>query len=148
MRAEKRGCAAACPSRITIETPDMTRLFAVLFVTLAVAGSSAAIAHSHKKKGVEVVHPWTAATQSDAVQSVPVYMTIKNAGGGSERLLSASSPIAEKVELVTTGGAGTREFAVAAGKSLDLKRDGPHLKLSGVKKRLDAYGDFKLNLVF
>ena len=31
---------------------------------------------------------------------------------------------------------------------MDLVRNGPHLLLSGLKKRLDAYDSFKLTLVF
>jgi len=37
---------------------------------------------------------------------------------------------------------------VGAGADVELVRNGPHLLLSGLKKRLDAYDTFKLTLVF
>ena len=131
----------------------MTRVLALLFVVAAIGVSSLATAHSHKKKGLEVVHPWTAATPSKDVPSIAVYMTIKNRGAGADRLLSASSPIAAKVDLrdgqdADTGAPAAGKFAVAAGKTLDLKRDGPRVVLTGVKKQLNAYDDFKMTLVF
>jgi periplasmic copper chaperone A len=112
---------------------------------------STATAHSHKKKGLEIVHPWTRVTESKDITSIAVFMTIKNRGAGPDRLISASSPIAVKVELhgspdmAPTGGG---KFPIPAGKMLELKRDGPHLMLSGLSKQLDAYQDFKMTLVF
>ncbi len=129
----------------------MTRVFAFLLIAAAIGAISTATAHSHKKKGLEVVHPWTATTPSKDVTSIAVFMPIKNRGAGPDRLIGASSPIATKIELHGSpdmAPAGTAKFAIPAGKTLELTRDGPHLMLSGVSRQLDAYGDFKMTLVF
>ena len=39
-------------------------------------------------------------------------------------------------------------IVIEPGKEAQLTRNGPHLVLTGVKKRLDAYDSFKLTLVF
>jgi copper(I)-binding protein len=123
----------------------------MLVVALA---SPAARAHSHKKKGLEIVHPWTAATQA-AGGAVPVYMTLKSSSTTADRLVGAATPLAEKVELMEQkepGAAGlptvVRHVAVPAGASIRLNVGGPHVLLSGVKKRLNAYDTFPLTLVF
>jgi copper(I)-binding protein len=122
----------------------MNKTFALPLVALAyLAASSSAVAHSHKKKTLEVVHPSTAATTS---KEVPVYMVIKNGGRAPERLLGASSPIAAKIELLQ--GTEPANYVVPAGKSLALTQTGPHLLLSGVKQRLKANTTFKMTLQF
>jgi copper(I)-binding protein len=116
-----------------------------------VAGLVAAVfaapvaAHSHKAKGLEIVHPHTLQTQEGAV-TARVMMTIKNAGRAADRLVSASTSRATKVEL--DGGKGGAAFVVKAGEELGLAGDGPSVMLIGLKKRLHAYDDFKMTLVF
>lgn len=133
----------------------MTRLIALVLFAVASLASSAALSHSHKKKGLEIVHPWTPAMLQKDVRATQVFMTIKNRSGTADRLLSASTPSAEKVELREPSGDGSKTetkpaaaLSVAAGKTLELNRKGPRLVLTGVKKQLHAYDDFKLTLVF
>ena len=38
-------------------------------------------------------------------------------------------------------------MAIGSGKRVELKRDGPHLELTGFKRRLDAYESFAMTLV-
>ena len=131
----------------------MSRLLAV-FLLLAVAlAPPAVLAHSHKKKGVEVVHPWTHPVAERAGGTTRVFMKIKNLSGAPERLLGASTPATAKSELQETTGDGPSGKAVAAvvidpGKEAQLTRKGPHVVLTGIRKRLDAYDTFKLTLVF
>jgi copper(I)-binding protein len=123
---------------------------------LAVAlAPPAAMAHSHKKKALEIVHPWTPAMVEANVANVPVYMKLKNGGQTSERLLSATTLLADKVELIEPKAQGSMTLptvatalSVPAGGELVLSADGPHLLLGGVKKRLSAYDSFKITLVF
>ena len=131
----------------------MTRTIALLLLAVALA-PPAASAHSHKKKGLEIVHPWTPATTEKTTATTQVFMKIKNRGA-ADRLLRASTPVAAGVALHEPVGADTGTAAkpvaaivVGAGKDVELVRNGPHLLLSGVKKRLDAYDSFKLTLVF
>jgi periplasmic copper chaperone A len=118
----------------------------LLAVLAAVALAAPAVAHSHKAKGLEIVHPWTRASAKDAA-TARVFMTIKNGSGRADRLVSATTPRADKVEL-NDAGKGTAIFAVAKGKELALHSDGPSLVLTGVKAPFNAYDDFKMTLVF
>ena len=136
-------------------SPPLAALAALVLASsallLAVAfAPQAALAHSHKKKGVEVVHPWTAAT-AKADGTTRVFMKIKNLGGAPDRLVGASTVEAAKTELLETSGDTSKPVAavaIAPGKDALLSADGPHVVLTGLKKRLDAYDSFKLTLVF
>src|SRR5262245_48348676 len=54
----------------------MRSTVAVLLLAVALA-PSAASAHSHTKKGLEIVHPWTPATTEATTATTQVFMTIK-----------------------------------------------------------------------
>ena len=128
----------------------MTRLLSILLLVAALVSPTQVSAHSHKKKGLEIVHPWTPATTEKTAATTPVFMKIKNAGA-ADRLLRASTPVAAGVALHEAGAADAKPVAailVGAGAEVELVRNGPHLLLSGLKKRLDAYDTFKLTLVF
>jgi len=125
----------------------------LLSLLLAVATMPPATAHSHKKKNLEIVHPWTLAMLDKGVTTARVFMTIKNSGGAPDRLISASTRRAERVELSVGDGAAkdtksAAAFTVGAGKVLALHAKGQHLVLTGVKKAFHAYDDFKMTLVF
>lgn len=120
---------------------------------LAAAIVPPAAAHSHKKKGLEIVHPWTPETVQKDAATARVFMTIKNRGRAPDRLVSASTPRADKVELAAVedaakDGTSAAPFSIAPGKALVLHAKGPHLVLTGVKKAFHAYDDFQLTLVF
>ena len=133
----------------------MTKVFAFLLIVLAVGGSSAANAHSHKKKGLEIVHPWVHARSADDTSTAVVCMKIRNRSGRPDRLLGATTSVAANVELQgSEPGASAAEpkrptaFAIAAGADFELKSGGPHLVLTGVKKSLHAYDQFKMTFLF
>ena len=91
----------------------------------------------------------------ERVVNVPVYMTLKNRSNAAERLLSAATALADKVELIEPHSHGsmalptaTAALKIPPGGDLVLNASGPHLLLSGVKKRLNAYDSFNLTLVF
>jgi periplasmic copper chaperone A len=122
----------------------MLRYLVAVLVAAALPGP--ATAHSHKAKGLEIVHPHTLQTQNGAV-AARIMMTIKNAGRSADRLVSASTSRAAKVELDARGKGGAA-FVVKAGEELGLAGDGPSVMLIGLKKPLHAYDDFKMTLVF
>ncbi len=133
----------------------MTRLVTLLLAALALGATSAATAHSHKKKSLEVVHPWTAAMLNPNIENISVYMTIKNRGKNPERLLRVETSLAQKVELIDMQNqAGMKlpspvnVLVVPSRGALELNADGPRLLLKGFTKRLNAYDTFKLTLVF
>jgi copper(I)-binding protein len=127
----------------------------LLLLLAAILAPPAATAHSHKKKGMEIVHPWTPEMHDAHITNIPVYMRLKNAGRSAERLLSAETPLAEKAELIEVRSAGTIKLPtpvpalhIPATGTLELEADGARILLSGFKKRLNAYDSFELTLVF
>ena len=134
----------------------MSKIKFALFLLLAMAfAPSAAPAHSHKKKGLEIVHPWTPAMLEASIANIPVYMTIKNLRARDDRLLSASTALARTVELIEPRDVGGTKlptqvaaFTIGPRATLELNSSGPRLLLREVKKQLHAYDSFKLTLVF
>jgi copper(I)-binding protein len=128
----------------------MIKALALAAAALLLAG--AAQAHSHKVKQLEIVHPWCIETE-DTTKPVVVSMTIKNAGGKPDRLLRASAPSAVKTELRAGAPPDAEDGVIAAipvdGRGeVNLKRGGPHILLTGVKKPLGAYDSFPMTLTF
>jgi copper(I)-binding protein len=129
----------------------MIKHFAFLLPLLAAISLApvVATAHSHKRKNLEIVHPWTPEMPQKGVTTARVFMTVKNGSRTSERLISASTPRAEKVELSARDSAASEAaFAIGPGKELALRANGPHLVLTGVRKAFRAYDEFKMTLVF
>jgi periplasmic copper chaperone A len=125
----------------------MTR-FAILLLVAALVLPTQASAHSHKKKGLEIIHPWTRAMTDKSQTTVLVSMTIKNSGAG-DRLLGASTPLAATAEIREPGkDKALPSVAIGAGKRVEFKRNGPHLQLTGFKKQFDAYESFAMTLLF
>jgi copper(I)-binding protein len=118
----------------------------LLLLLAAAALTLPAAAHSHKTKSLEIVHPWTRASAKDAT-TTRVFMTVRTLNGRPDRLVSASTTRAGKVEL-DDAGKGAAAFSVGRGKDLVLYGDGPSLVLSGLKSPLHAYDDFTMTLVF
>ncbi|MEA2870824.1 MAG: periplasmic copper chaperone [Hyphomicrobiales bacterium] len=131
----------------------MTIVKAMALAAAAMLVASAAQAHSHKFKKLEIVHPWCIET-NDTAKPVAVYMTIRNAGGRPDKLLSATTSMAAKAELREAGAAPEAEgnvigsVAVGSRGEVDLKRTGPHILLSGMKKQLNPYDSFLVTLRF
>jgi hypothetical protein len=126
----------------------MQKPLAILLVTAGLLVPPAAIAHSHKKKNLEIGHPYTMETAKGAT-TARVFMTIKNSGRSPERLLSASTPRAAKVELAVADGVSRdAAFIIRPGATLVIGPKGGHLVLVGVKKAFTAYDDFRMTLVF
>src|SRR3954471_11721398 len=70
----------------------------LVLTAAALLVATAAQAHSHKFKTLEIVHPWCIET-SDASKPVIVSMTIRNAAGRPDKLVSAKTSTAAKAEL-------------------------------------------------
>jgi copper(I)-binding protein len=120
---------------------------AFLLAGVAITGSGTASAHGYKKQAIEIIHPWIAET---AGPDGSVCMTIKNSGKTDDRLVSARSSDAAAAEVVAVAGgvAMTQGLVVPAKGQLTLKMAGPHLRLSGLKRKLVAYGRLPLELNF
>jgi periplasmic copper chaperone A len=103
---------------------------------------------------VTVVDGWSRATAPGA-KIAAGYMTIKNAAKTPDKLLSASSPAAEKVETHVTVKEGdifrmreVKGYDIPAGGSFELKPGGAHLMLVNVKAPLKEGDKVPLTLRF
>lgn len=121
---------------------------------LALACAAAPLAaQTAAQSGIEVGQPWTRATA--AGQGVGGgYLSLHNPGKSSDRLLGASSPAAERVELHRMAMEGdvmrmrqVSAIALPAGKPVELKPGGLHLMLLGLKAPLKAGESVSFTLV-
>ena len=125
-----------------------------LLALLSIAGTGAA-AHDHQAGNLTIGHPFSRAT-APAAMAGAAYMTIDNAGAAGDRLLSAASPVAGRVELHTIVKDGDvmrmREveggIAVPAGGRATLQPGGFHVMLMELKAPLREGDRFPLRLTF
>ncbi|HMS19494.1 copper chaperone PCu(A)C [uncultured Sphingorhabdus sp.] len=99
------------------------------------------LAHNFSVGKIAIGHPWTRETA--ATQTVGGgFLTIRNNGNVSDRLVSATSPSATEVQIHTMSMDGgvmrMRQLkdgiAIPAGQSVELKPGGLHLMFIGLKK--------------
>ena len=103
---------------------------------------------------ITVSDAWSRATAPGA-KIAAGYMTIKNTAKTPDRLVSASSPAAERVETHITVKDGdifrmreVKGYEVPAGGSFELKPGGAHLMLVNVKAPLKEGDEVRLTLRF
>lgn len=122
---------------------------------LALACAAAPLAaQTAAQSGIEVGQPWTRATA--AGQGVGGgYLSLHNPGKSSDRLLGASSPAAERVELHRMAMEGdvmrmrpVESIDLPPGGRVELKPGGLHLMLMGLKQPLEAGKTVPLTLRF
>lgn len=126
-------------------------LAAVLAVPLAVP----AAAHGFKAGDLELAHPWARATPPGAKVGGG-YVTIENAGGTADRLVSATTEIAGRTEIhemaVKDGVMTMRPMndgvEIPAHGKVALKPGGYHLMLMDLKQPLKAGESFSGTLTF
>lgn len=129
------------------------RKFAVLAVTALL--SLPAFAHDYTAGSLKIDHPWSRAMPANS-PTAAVFMSINNLGKQDDKLLSASSPQAGKVELHThlhdNGVMRMREVsggvALPAASNTKLVPGGLHIMLMDVKKQAKAGEKFPLELNF
>src|SRR5262245_47687425 len=102
---------------------SMTAVYvaAALFGGLVLANTASVSAHELKHKHLTIVHPWTFPTSDELPHVATVHMKIRNMGKIADRLLSAASPRAVRVELHNGSTADPRPAAtlsVPAGTEL------------------------------
>ena len=132
----------------------MTRIRFALAALAAIAFAAPAFAHGFKLGSNEIEHPWARATAPGAANGA-VYLVIKNEGKTADRLLSASSPAAAKVQLHAhiddNGVMRMREInAIDLGPdaSVKLAPGGLHVMLLGLTDALKKGKAFPLTLTF
>lgn len=122
-----------------------------LIPSLAVAAAficMPASGHEYYAKNFKVIHPWAEATTPGA-KSAEVYMKIEQISEG-DRLLSAKTTLAEKVEL-HAGPATTDALAaveIPAGPDIDLDAGRGSLRLVNLTAPLEWGRSYSMTLVF
>jgi copper(I)-binding protein len=103
--------------------------------------------------GIAVEQAWSRATAQGASTGA-VYLTLKN-GGPADRLVAASAPVAERVELHSMAMEGgvmrmraLSVIEVPAQGTVELKPGGLHLMLVGLKQPLREGERYELTLKF
>jgi copper(I)-binding protein len=113
------------------------------------------ILHAQSPGTIVVERPFSRATPGGA-QVGAGYMTITNKGAAADRLISASSPAAEKVQVhemtMQNNIMKMRELAggllIDAGKTVSLAPGGYHLMIMGLKAPLKAGDKVPVILMF
>ena len=130
-----------------------TILRSLFAVALLFTAASAAQAHDYTLGDLQINHPWARASAGMAKNGA-AFMTIVN-GGGSDKLLSASSDVSKVVELHTHIMEGSvmrmrqvPAVEVAGGSETTLQPGGYHVMLIGLNKALVEGETFPLTLNF
>jgi copper(I)-binding protein len=133
----------------------MTNLRTLLIAVALTVCATSVGAHDYTRGGLFIDHPWTRPTP-EGVKVGSGYLVIRNRGKSPDRLMSASSPIAGKVEIhrtavkdgVVTMGEVPGGLTIASGKSVELKPRGLHLMFFELTQPLKQGEKFPATLVF
>lgn len=133
----------------------MTKIaFAAAFALSLAAAGAARADDMVKERNLEFSNMWVRASLG-AVKTTAGYLAVRSTDGKPDKLLSAASPSAGKVELHThimkDGVAMMREVPaidVPADKAVELKPGGYHLMFLQVKSPLKDGGTVRLTLTF
>lgn len=118
-------------------------------------GPPAAASHNYALGGIEISSPWARASSSEAGEGGGFFV-LANKGAVPDRLVAATSPDAERVEIhaITVVGSGIRMrqrengLALSPGTMLTLKPRGYHLLLIGLKRPLEPGTRIAVTLAF
>ncbi len=134
----------------------MSRLsvLAIAFLALALLALAGAKAHEYRHQDLVLLHPWARASAGAAKVGV-VYLTIRNRGNQVDRLIGASTPACERVQMHQLKNSGS-VMAMAAlawidlapGGEIRLAPNGAHLMLIGLRHGLKQGDRFPLTLNF
>jgi periplasmic copper chaperone A len=125
-----------------------------LLATVALLLSTAAASHEYTVGTLQIGHPYAPSTPSLA-RTAAAYLSITNKGDAADRLLAASSPRAQKVELHThimeDNIARMREVPavdIAPGATATFQQGGMHIMLVGLTAPLTVGEKVPLTLRF
>ena len=128
--------------------------FAACAALLSIA---AAQAHDGRAGDVRITHPFATPTPTGASNGAAYVVTLENTGQQGDRLLRASTPVAQRTEMhtmaVDAGGVmrmrEVSEIDLAPGVPVRMRPgEGFHFMLIGLKQPLKEGDSFPLNLEF
>lgn len=130
----------------------LPRSLSAIFL-LALALVTGLLGHAAQGGGLSLDEPWVRLT----IPGRPAagYVKIRNSGGQDDAIVSASSAMAERVELHTHIMEGSvmkmrpaKEIAVPAGTGAELKPGGHHLMIFGLDAGVKPGSEIPLVLTF
>lgn len=127
----------------------------VITLSMLLLGAALQAVAGPNRIGDIVVHqPW-ARELPPVAHTGAAYLSIHNTGTQADRLLSATSPVAARVEMHSHEHAAgmmrmqqVEAVALPAGQQVDFAPGGLHLMLIGLRQPLAAGQDFTLELNF
>jgi periplasmic copper chaperone A len=127
----------------------------VLVASLVTLIANVAYAKDYKAGAIDIDSPWSRAMPKGA-STAAGYMTIKNTGTTPDRLVSASTPVAGKIEIhqmtMDNGIMKMRPVAdgleIKPGATVELKPSSIHLMIMNVKQPIQKGKPFPATLTF
>lgn len=123
-------------------------------LVLAMFLAGAAAAHDYNIDKLTIGHPWTTVTHG-GLKTASVYVTFVNDGPKADKLLKASSPIAQMAMIHANIKEGDvikmrmlDEVEIPAEKTVELKPGGIHIMMEGIDHPLRAGEMIPLTLTF
>ncbi len=147
--------------RATIKTMSMrsrlsvrlSHIALVLFAAFAFFNSDA-VAHSYQQGDIAIGHIWARATAAGATTAA-VYVPLKNNGTEPDKLIGASTALADQVtihEMLMNNGVMKMvehdSIVLDPGKIVSLQPGGLHLMVTGLKQQIKQGDMFPLTLRF
>jgi len=127
----------------------------LLPIVVAVLNAATAVAHDYKIGSLEIAHPWARATPPSAPAGGG-FLKITNTGTTPDRLVSATSPGAEIVQVHEMKMDGSvmrmreveKGLEIPPGGSVTLAPGGYHLMMMGLKAPFKQGASVPVTLVF
>ncbi len=145
-------------STLFARTRTIRQILATAATAVALFFVNTTTAHAHQTKvgNLQLVHPFAPASNQGAKNGAVFFETVKNNGDSADELLSATSTVAERVELHIMRMEGevmrmreVKTIELPAKQAVDFKRGkGYHLMLMGLKAPLKEGDKFPVKLVF
>lgn len=130
------------------------RLLPIAGVAIIYVIATSAMANDYKAGSLEIMSPWSRATPKGASTAIG-YMTIKNNGTASDRLIGGSINVADGFQLhsmtMENGVAKMREFKgvdIKPGQTIEFKPGGSHVMFVNLKHPLSKGEPVNGTLVF
>jgi periplasmic copper chaperone A len=125
------------------------------FVVVVFGATVPVLAHDYTADGLKIDHPWARPTIG-TLRVTAAYLILENQSGKSDKLVSASAAIADRVELhesvVEDGVVKMKHLPngleIPSGEKVELKPKGLHLMVMGLKQPLAVGDSFPMTLKF
>jgi copper(I)-binding protein len=140
---------------MTMTTRSLIRAALTATAAAATSFAPAAQANDYKLGTLQIVQPWTRATPGGA-QAGGGFMKLVNGGGTADRLISARSAAADRVEIHEMRMEGSimrmreleKGLELPAGATVELKPGGYHIMFMGLKAPFAQDARVPITLVF